>query len=292
MDDLALGYQEICQGWSQGKLKGETVLFRHATPFDNFKITKAREESLRWAKSHNFPSREEALARAYKEGSWTEEQERELTSNQENLKTFWATRNKPKTIPSNDKSLFNAVRSFHQNIDDYREMIDSSLALKFSALGENQETYASSKAFDMEVCTLSQKLDESPLVSLDEFYDNDFPTEILKSQYYLNVSRLDHQFLQKLSVSDFFFSVFDHYIENSSDFFRKRGYELTNNQVSLLTEGKRFNNVVKNAGNAPADFYDDPIKLETLAIFRSNGNSQKEDSIIDMAADAQRHKIN
>lgn len=268
------GYKEVCEGISRGEFNKTPIYFQHASIFDQCLIDEERDRHKKWAKSKLLDSHEEAIKRIIKSGAWPQAREDSLKSKLEDYQNMWGRRAKLNAV-----GIVNAVRAFHQAINEMRAEIDTDFIERGYHLPETQESYANKKALDYEIFLTARAADGNPFFTEESFEDiSEDELSDLRNLYSRLILKFDDQFFDKLAVSSFFYSIFDNYVANPGDFFKKAAPELTVFQLNLLRSAKRYNEVLKIAYDAPEDFYEDPKMLETYAIVKNNAGPAERDA--------------
>lgn len=272
MSSQVFGYKEICEGKTASVFRGEPIIYTHQSIFDQCLVDEDRVKHMEWAKGKGLESREVLLSKINDE-IWNPEKEASFKLKLDDYKMFWGRRAK---IPA--MGMVQNIRAFHETLREMKGEIDSDAMQRNLATPGCRETYAHGRSYDYEILLASRKPDDSPFFDESEFDDlGDGELAILRNDYSAKVLKFDEDYLELLAVSSFFYSVFDNYVANPGDFFKKPAPELTVFQMNLLRLAKRYNEVIKIAWEAPEDFYKEPKMLETYAIVKNNAPPEEKE---------------
>lgn len=267
-------YKEVCEGISRGEFNKTPIYFQHSSIFDQCLIDEERDRHKKWAQSKNLVSHEDAIKKIIKSGAWPQAREDSLKMKIEDFQNMWGRRSKLNAV-----GIVNAVRAFHQAINEMRAEIDVDFIERGYHLPETQESYSNKKALDYEIFLTSRAADGSQFFTEESFEDiSEDELSDLRNLHSRLILKFDDHFFDKLAVSSFFYSIFENYAANPGDFFKKAAPELTVFQLNLLRSAKRYNEVLKIAYDAPDDFYEDPKMLETFAIVKNNAGPSERDA--------------
>jgi hypothetical protein len=283
------GYKEICEGKTTSVFRGQPIVYIHQSIFDQCLVDEDREKHLKWAKEHGVELRDTILNKFNDPTFWSQENEESFKRKLDDYKMIWARRSK---IPA--MGMVQNIRSFHETLREMKDDIDSDAMKRNISTQDCCESYAYSRSYDFEIFLASRKLDGSPLFEEEEFnLLGEVELAILRNDYSSKVLKFNEEYLELLVVSSFFYSIFDNYVSNPGDFFKKPAPELTVYQMNLLRLAKRYNEVIKIAWEAPEDFYKEPKMLETYAIVKNNAPpDEKELSGSEVEADLAQSKKN
>jgi hypothetical protein len=291
MENSVFGYREICQGKTAAEFSGKKIVFRHQSIFDQCLIEEEKAKWTLWAKNLGLLDKNEAIKKAIKAGDWTEERESNFHKAIDAYRMMWARRDKAKKVVN----IVTHVRSFHQEIDLMRDEIDSEAVQRSLVSGDCYENEAQRKSLDYEINLLSENERGEPFFKEDEFeYLSDGSLAVLRNLYSSRVLKFDEEYFEKLAVSNFFRDLFSNYVDSPGNFFGKPAPDLTIFQISLLRQAKRFSKVLEIAYDAPDDFYEKPIMLETYAIVKnmSGGNDRdaSQEDVRDTVEESRRNR--
>ena len=273
MEHPVFGYREICQGKSEAIFRGEKIIFRHQSIFDQCLVEEERRYWNEWSKNHGADDKNSSLAKAIIRGDWTTERESNFHAALEELRRMWSRRGKAKKIVD----IASHVRSFHETIKMMQDEIDSEAVLRSMVTQDCYETQTERRCLDYKILLLSERPDGSLFFEKDDLeYIGDGELVVLRNLYSDKVLRFDDEYFEKLAVSSFFRDIFENYAKSPGDFFGKPAPDLTVFQISLLRQAKRFNKVMEIAYDAPDDFYDNPVMLETYAIVKNQNPASEE----------------
>lgn len=269
MSNQVFGYREICEGKTSSLFRGKKIYFFHQSLFDQCLIEEKKNLHANWAKSHGYDSKEQALQRAIVLGNWSQEKEDNFRQLLEDYKTLWSRRSK-----IDPTALVHNVRGFHSSLREIKTEIDIEAAKRSVVTSRCQETYGHVRSFDYEIALMTRDENGTQIFTEEDFNEmSDVDVVLLRNNYTNAILKYDEEYIEKLVVSPFFYSLFDNYVSNPGDFFKKPAPELTIFQVELLKNAKRYNEVIKIAWDAPSDFFDDPKMLETYAIIKNKADS-------------------
>ncbi len=263
------GYREICEGRTLSNFQGKPIYFYHQSLFDQCYIEERRDKHANWAKSHGYDSKEQALERAIRVGDWTKEREENFKQLLQDYRDVWARRSKIDPI-----SIVHNVRGFHATLRQIRAEIDIEAAQRSIVTSRCQETYGHIRSFDYEIALMTRDENGKQIFTEEEFDEmSNVDLVLLRNNYTETILQYDEEYMEQLSIAPFFYSIFDNYVANPGDFFKKPAPELTVLQMDLLKNAKRYNEVIKIAWDAPPDFYEDAKMLETYAIIKNRADS-------------------
>ncbi len=275
MENPVFGYREVCQGKTPAIFQGKKIIFRHQSIFDQCLVEEEKNLWKDWAKNHGLDCKDEAVKKAIKRGDWSEERELNFNRAIEAYRMMWGRRDKAKKVVN----IVTHVRSFHETIDEMRNEIDSEAVQRSLVSQDCYENEAQRKSLDYEINLLSENERGEPFFKEDEFeYLGDGSLAVLRNLYSSKILKFDEEYFEKLAVSNFFRDLFSNYADSPGNFFGKPAPDLTIFQISLLRQAKRFHEVMKIAYDAPDDFYEKPIMLETYAIVKNMSGSSDRDA--------------
>jgi len=249
-------FRDIVRGYSECTIFGESLYLKHLSAQDQVDLDIVYDEHLEQALSRGIESKEEILKRIYKDGIWTEEQDKEL----ETLHNFG------KQIVANKQELVLKSQIDAQNValKENREKIAHLEQQRDALTQSSAEAYASKRANDYYIIK-SFYSDES----LEECYfqkNRDF-SELYSEEIkeYINsyneiFSMFEEKEIQHMILQDFYYIYFP-FSDDTVGFFGTPVCNLTYNQLKLIVYTKIFKNIFEKYDNIPDKIRKDPVAL-------------------------------
>lgn len=267
-------FLDICQGYTEAQFKDKPIFFKHLGDREQILIDEHQQEWNARLLKLGAASRQDKLAAANKEKTWTTPQEASFNAKQKEL-TKWLS-NKPKF-----RSI-QQIDGFFEVAEEYRKEIIEMAGPRNQALTGCAEDTAAFEAYNHEI-GLSCFADKGLSVPFFECYDDIEDSDALKLHelYYQKLSFIRNdgfKELKRLCCQDFFYNKF-WITDNSFYFLNKPLWSLSQLQMYLLSFGKRYVEVLKYCNKAPERFYDEPEKLECYALMvQDKGEDDEETS--------------
>lgn len=258
----------IFKGSFSFSFKGREIYFKHPSILDRAAVDSFYEAALKRNLEIGLSSREDLLKDAYENSIWTPEKENELANKRKVYKRTADTRATAKSIEASlgvNKALERMEKEMLPLLCEKEDIFRNSA--EEIANDETIEEQVFLFSFSDENCT-------KPLFSEGErdYFRVEDPMDfnLLRNGYIECVNNVTNKVLRALAVKYFFQELFSLYKDSPYLFFNKPSFELTEYQISLLSWGSYFNNVLEMCGEAPADMREDPDYLESWAIVGKN----------------------
>mgnify|MGYP003641602440 CR=1 FL=1 len=276
--ELRRTFCDITQGFTSAPLRDKTVFIKHLGQVDQYLVEERREEIYEKAKAKGLPTNKEAIEVLIENDVWSEQEERDIVSNQDYLNNLLDTK-KNLIIPSQ-------ISSINEDINKASEDLNKLKAKKSSLLTQTCETYANLKSNDFSVylCLHKDKTTNEKFFSWDEFSElSKNEIRALLELYAQSSSHLDIEKVKYLSVSSIF-SLYYNIIgsDNLHNFFRKPIYELTFYQLNLLNYARVLNSILENVDGIPEAIRQEPDDLLAYA-----ESKRKNKNVVDRSKDKQ-----
>jgi len=273
-------FLEICAGYSEAKLQGRTIYFKHLGDAEQADLDEFEENWRARIVGLKTPTKDEKIKLAHKEGTWTEKQETAYNRKIKDLQMFQSI-----------KKNWSSVKQIDDYFEDLRvmraEIIVDSMP-RTQAIGLCAEENASFNTYSQEI-NLASFADKDLTIPFFTDYDyiDDATAAALHNAYYDKVSFLrsdGFKLIKQISCQDFFSNKF-WLSENAFYFLNKPLWSLSQLQTFLLSFGKRYVEVLRYCHGAPEHFYEEPEKLECYAqMVQEKGEPKNEDTGADMLA--------
>ncbi|MAH46185.1 hypothetical protein CMI37_10160 [Candidatus Pacearchaeota archaeon] len=251
-------YRDIIFGFSEKRLRSskKKVYIKHLNEIDNGESGKKYDDHFFLAQKKGLKSEKDALKFIIEQDLWSEEKENKLKEKAERLKTLKYT--KQKLI------IKKQVDELIKEIDPIEKEVYLLSHERAENIGLTAEVFASKKIneFIIQQSFFSDKDLSKAFYSEEEFdlLEQEDIDECLLLFAEINSDFSDEQ-IRLIAICPFFMNSFYLCGESTVDFFRKAVIELTNYQVSLLSSGRYFKNLISNSKPAPDDYYESPQKL-------------------------------
>ena len=251
-------YRDIIFGFSEKRFKSskKKVYLKHLNEIDCGQSDKKQEDYFFLAQEKGLKSEKEALKFIIEEGLWSDEKEKELKEAAKKLETLRMTKDKL-IIEKQVDSLLKEIKPLedevyllsHERVEHIgltAEMFASKKVNEFTI----QQSFFSDRGLDKtfyseEEFDLLEQEEVSECMSLFAEMHEDFSGEQMKL----------------IAICPFFMNNFYLCGDNAADFFRKPIVGLSNFQMSLLSSGRYYKNLISNSKSAPEDYYESPKKL-------------------------------
>ena len=248
-------FRDTVQAFSVGIYKNSTVYIKHLGLCDQVELEDVKLGHFEKAKSRGIPTEEEMLEFLREQGSWTTEDDREISESEAYIDR----------LIYNKRNLYLKSQLTRQDqlISEARQKIQKKYEQKKDLVGNTCESYAEKRGTDYYIMKsfYHEKDFKNPIFEESKFDD-------VASQELLTVSGLytkvfekftDYNF-QKLVLEDFFGPLMS-LCENSVEFFGKPVALLTHYQLRLLVYTKMFKNILQSEEEIPVEMRNDPERL-------------------------------
>jgi hypothetical protein len=272
MSDLALrsAFIDICRGYTKAKWNKSDVFIKHFSHFEQLDVENERENYFLKAKERGVQSYSEKVDWLIKEGLWSKDQDRKIRDLNNFIDGLKKTKLKALTKGMADE--------YQKQIDDEQFIVDKLNFEKEQLVGLTSEKYAEQKMQTSYVYFGFYKDDQfkERLFTEKQFKRlDDEEIDYLIDIYIHFIQKFTHDKIKKISISSFFTSYF-YLSENLIDFFKKPLYELTFNQINLISYGSYFRNLLSSFGEGmPAEIKKDPEKIEEFVNRKNSLGSTK-----------------
>jgi len=248
-------YSEILLGYSSVVLKDRVFYLKHIDNLDSLEQSEAYAVNFEYAKSKGLQQKKEKLDFIIANNIWTKEKENKISSLEDSLERLHATQ----------KKLFvQAQRNQNQKEIDKLTLEFSLLnSERFEALGETCETFANKKSQEAMIRSLFFKDEglQEKLYTKEEFDDLDH-SEI--STLFVLMGKALAEFTEKniriLSLCPLFLNSFFLCSDSAYNFYGKAVSLLSNNQISLYSNGITVKDYASKGHPLPDNILDDPEK--------------------------------
>jgi|TARA_R110000751_G_scaffold207562_1_gene311396 hypothetical protein len=264
--DILRGFSKVCSP-SYGDF-----FIKHLDTYDSEEIDEKGEEYKNHAIKQGLPSTEEKLEQLKEDGSWTEEEDKQLQDLQSMVINLRITKSKFVLKLDTD--------SLQKQIDDTGKEINELLLEKINLIGYTSDVYASKKINEFYVINTSYKDKElkEPLFSKDEFEELQEKDITLLIRYYNEVTnKAGEENIKRIALSAFFLNNFYLCEDNPQTYYGKPVVDLTYNQGELFIYGRYFKHILSEMKNKPhPEVMDDPDKLIELYNVGQNADKMKQ----------------
>jgi hypothetical protein len=238
---LANLFQKIRLGFSETEVGGKPCSVRHANTPDIEKLNYYYQSFFEKSKNMGVMEEKELLELLDKEEVWTKKDADELFKKENELK------NLKKTI--SNLLLEAEKKPIQKRIDEIDEEISGVIDKRDSLLKNTAEKYADRKSNEMFVrhCLFKDKELKEEFYTSEEFDEIDSQDlSDLYTTYNKTLKDFSEKNLKQISISSFFFSIFNLFSDDLTGFFKIHPMELSFYQINLLNYAKMFNKIFEN----------------------------------------------
>jgi len=266
---LRKAFHEITKGYSLSTYNNKPLYVKHFDYGDQIEIDDYYNQVFNKVREKGLPTTEEAFNYIKKEGMWTATDERNILEAQMFLEGLLS-RRKSLIIPSQIEELEKQIAAAQKEVDKYELQ-------KQELLHDTCETYTEKKVNDFSMWVLYYKDPEltERLFTWKEFYEiekNDLT--LLFALFMQATKELNTANIKQIALEPFFVNYFNLLgSDASSSFFPKPVYELSYNQVTLLSYARVFKNIFENVEDIPEEVKNKPDALIDFA--ESSKKAQK-----------------
>ena len=256
-------YRDICRGYSCGKLDSSTVFFKHLTPIDYLEVEEIYQERLLEAQELGMLKFQDRLTEIIDFGLWPEDEEKRIKSIQRNIDQMEMS--KLRAIN------YSTIKETEKIIEEYKLEIYQIEFRRAAIIGQTAEWFANNASLDkrIEISFYSDESLKQRLFSRDEieYMEKERADKAINLLNSFD-NELSQQNIRYLSVQPFFQNVFS--LCSPLDFFKKKGYELTNYQINLASYAEYFKKWLKDCAGMDYESKCDPDKIEAFVIEKNN----------------------
>jgi hypothetical protein len=257
MSNLSLrqSLKEIIDGKTFCEVLGKRSYIKHFSIFDQSDIEKIKDEYYLKAKSRGLPTEEESLNSLKEEKIWTDKDEAELLK----LKLYIETLQKTKS----NKFLIAEIKHLNDQIEEEEKKYLSQLGKKRELLGQTCEIYSENRVSELYILKSFFKDEECKVSLFDEEELNELEQEDLVyiiREYNKVYERFKEVNIQRIILSDFY-TMYMPFCDDVMNYFNKPIFELSMNQVKLITYSKMFKNIFERYSDIPPTVRQDPEKI-------------------------------
>lgn len=269
--DAAFLLKEIVSGYSLVEVCGQTAYLKHYSDYDRSIIPEETQRIIRECVKRGLPTEKTALEVAYRNGSWTMQEEDALIKQRGFVESLILTQEKT-VLPSQKKEQ-------QKTIDKESSVLRKMENDKKDSIGRTAEDFANAKGYETFILSLlfSDKSLETPLFSKEE--QEELTTEDIEELFRIFrevKDRISEVKLNELVVSTFF-SPYLTIAEDPTVFFKKNVFDLSSFQVRLVGLAKTYTNIFKNY-QIPDSIIHDYEKVLSFVKRENNKLKGKEDS--------------
>lgn len=239
-------YSDICNGFSYSRKLD--LYFKHFTTSDSVFCERERELSTEKAIANGIQSSDSILAEAIKNGKWSNQKESAI----KRIESDYRRLSLAKTNPTSVDQL-RALKEELKLIEEEWNRVTSERAelLVFSAESVGEKAYNEHRIFHS--WYKDSSLTVKPYSFEDFTYLSNREYSALRSEAIGFIDRFDQETVSNICISDFFQRKFS-ISKDLYNFFGKPTFSLTDNQISLLKIGEKFNTMLSEIGDIPDDY--------------------------------------
>lgn len=256
---------DICRGFTKAEWNKTPIFIKHFSHFEQLDTELEREKYFNFAREKKIPTQEEKLKWLVDNELWDKGKDkkiRDLTGFVEGLK-----KSKLKAIT---KMM---ADDYQKQIDETQREIDGLTYEKTRLIGTTAETYAEQKlqaSYIFYSFFINDKLTDKLFTEKQFKRLDDEEMDELLLIYIEYIKKFTHDNIKKIAISGFFTSYF-YLSDDLTKFFNKPLYELTYNQVNLISYGSHYRRLLSQLGDgAPEEIKKDPNKLEEFVNRKGN----------------------
>ena len=248
-------YSEILLGYSSIVLKDRVFYLKHIDSLDSLEQSKSYEINFQYAKTRGLEQEKDKLEFVIKNDIWSQEKENEITSLKDELERLQTTQKKLFVKAQRDQN--------QKEIDKALSRLSLLKSERTENLGETCETFANKKSQESMLRNLFFKDEglKEKLYTKEEFEDLEY-AEISTLFILLNktFAELTEETIRVISLSPFFLNSFFLCSDSAYNFYGKPVSQLSNNQISLYSNGITVKDYASKGHPLPDNILDDPEK--------------------------------
>jgi len=257
MSNLSLrqSLKEIIDGKTFCEVFDRKSCIKHFSIFDQSDIEEIKNEYYLKAKSRGLPTEEESLNSLKEEKIWTDKDESELLKSKLYIDTLQKTKS--------NKFLIAEIKHLNDQIEEEEKKYLSQLGKKRELLGQTCEIYSENRVSELYILKSFFKDEECKIPLFDEEELNELEQEDLVyiiREYNKVYEKFQDTNIQKIILSDFY-TMYMPFCDDVKNYFNKPIFELSMNQVKLITYSKMFKNIFERYSDIPSTIRQDPEKI-------------------------------
>jgi len=255
-NSLKVIFAEVINGYSSLYFKDfPNLRIKHLTNIDSSNIDIFKNHYFEKAKEDGLPNEFDRLEDLNKEKSWTQDDDRLLSTQENYLKNLEHTKSK--------LFLERDLKDVQKKIEEGEKTVTEKRYKRKDLIGFTAEDYAGKKVDDYYFhFSLTNKNGENyfTVEEMDELDIEDL--QRIKTKYQKKMSAFESVNLRRIAVSPFFLNFYllcegDPYV-----FYGKPVVNLSYFQAEVMSHGRRYKNLIENAKVDPPDYlYEDPDGL-------------------------------
>lgn len=248
-------YSEILLGYSSIVLKDRVFYLKHIDSLDSLEQSKSYEINFQYAKTRGLEQEKDKLEFVIKNDIWSQEKENEIASLKDRLERLEATQKKLFVKAQRDQN--------QKEIDKVVSQLSLLNSERAEALGETCETFASKKSQEAMIRSLFFKDEQlkERLYTKEEF--DDLENSEISTLFVLmgrGFAEYTEANIRILSLCPFFLNSFFLCSDSAYNFYGKAVSLLSNNQISLYSNGLTVKDYASKGHPLPDNILDDPEK--------------------------------
>ena len=260
---------ELTKGYSKALYNKEEIYVKHFDYEDQIEIDDYYDQIFKKVKEKGLPTTAEAFEYIKEEGLWTPNDDKGLLEANMFLEGCLR-RRKSLVIPSQ-------IMTLEKEIAKARKEVDKWESEKRDLLHDTCETYTDKKVNDFGMWVLFYKdaALTKRLFTWKEFYEIEKAELGLMFALFLQTTgALTVSNMKKISIAPFFCNYYNLLGDNGHQFFGDRNvWQLSFNQVTLLSYARAFKNIFENMRDIPDEIRNNPDALLDFA--ESNKKAEK-----------------
>jgi len=248
-------YAQIVNGFSECKWNSRKLYIRHFGVAEQFQIQQKYDEVFAKASDEGLPTEEETLKLLKEEGSWSAEEEKEITDKESYVQGLRQSR-KHLIIPSQIEQLSKQLEVAEKELIELKIVKDSLLKNTCEAFADHRSNDYSVYLSFCQNITLDNLFTSEEFDELDKVELNDLVMIYNKTMNDLNTYNI-----QKIAIAPFFVNYFNITGDSPYSFFEGPVSKLSYYQVNLLNYGRVFKSIFENVPDIPDHVMEDPEKI-------------------------------
>lgn len=246
---------DIINGYTECEVFGKAAFIKHFTMFDQTNIESMQEKLYEKARKRGLPTEEEALSYLLENEIWTNKDEAELLKTKKYIETLEKTKS--------NKFLISEIQNLNKIIETENQKYYEILTKKRELLGQTCEVYSENRTSENYIFQSFYSDKNLQNKFFNQFEIDELERENLVyiiGEYNKAYEKFKDINIQKIILADFF-NMYMPFCDSIIDFFNKPIFELSINQVKLITYSKMFKNVFENYTDIPDSIKNDPEKI-------------------------------
>lgn len=252
------GYNDICKGYSFGRVLNRPTYIKHLTHEDQLDLDSVEKDFYERARSRGLPTEEMRLTQLKDEGLWKDSDDKELSDLKLSIDSLRAGR-KNASLPS-------ILSRINQQIEEEETKYSKKLRFKNELVALTCEKYSQKMLNEYYIFKnlFSDKFFEASLFTEEEFEEiSEIDMVKIIEAYNSIMEPCSDANIKKLAIQDFFQSAYYICDNNFSNFFGKPICKFSLYQIKLANYAKYFRTIFENHDmrNAPKEILEDPDKI-------------------------------